>query len=86
MPPSAPQYSSVATAGCQYINGNWVCPPGGRRSAHSVTAETPVSNEALVVALSAGGALVVLVALMASWTVALKHTVNKRVAAAVARN
>jgi hypothetical protein len=26
------------------------------------------------------------VALMASWTVALKHTVNKRVAAAVARN
>ena len=51
-----------------------------------VTAETPVSNEALVVALSAGGALVVLVALMASWTVALKYTVNKRVAAAVARN
>ena len=50
-----------------------------------VTAETPV-NEALVVALSAGGALVVLVALMASWTVALKYTVNKRVAAAVARN
>ena len=39
MPPSAPQYSSVATAGCQYINGNWVCPPGGRRSAHSVSAE-----------------------------------------------
>jgi hypothetical protein len=44
-----------------------------------------VSNESLVVALSASGAVVVVVALIASWTIALRYTVNKRIEAALAR-